>query len=228
MATSMQDLFDRLDAVEGEGSGPRKVALITEALTAIEDEHGRDSLAYASALNELGACYRADADYGRAATYFKQAVDLLEQVAGPASPDFAMALMNYAGVLRLNGALDESLALFERAETLFAETLGTDSMEYLTALNNAALCHQDRGAFETALARHLRVCSALERLDDATVAYATSLYNTGFCCKQLGETDLGEDLIRRSIEVYRQLLPEYHELIEHAKAAVGEGGLPAS
>lgn len=127
-----------------------------------------------------------------------------------------MALMNYAGVLRLNGALDESLALFERAETLFAETLGTDSMEYLTALNNAALCHQDRGAFETALARHLRVCSALERLDDATVAYATSLYNTGFCCKRWAKPTWA-NLIRRSIEVYRQLLPEYHELIEHAK-----------
>lgn len=216
----MQSLFDQLDAVQGTGGTPRKVALITEALGAIETEHGHESLEYAAALNELGACYRADADHARASAYFQEAAKLLDRVV-PASPEYAMALMNHAGVLRLNGQLGESLREFERAEDLFAATLGADSMEYLTALNNEALCHQDGGAYEQALVNHIKVCTALEQRNDESVAYATSLYNTGFCFKQDGETELGDELIRKSIEVYRHLLPDDHELVEHAKAAIG-------
>ena len=220
---TMKDLFAELDAIVGEGSAARKAERMADALATIEAEHGRESLEYAAALNELGSCCRAAGDYEQAAARFQEAVEVLERVEGPKSPEYAMAVMNHAGALRVTGRLAESLALFRRAEELFAATLGEGSMEYLTAVNNEALCHQDSGDYEAAIDRHLQVCMALERLEEPSVAYATSLYNTGFCFKQLGEEELGDELIRKSIEVYRLLLPDGHELLEHAKAAVSEG-----
>lgn len=225
MSKIMTSLFEKLDAVRGSGGTPGKIALIDEALGAIEAEHGRESLEYAAALNEMGSCYRADADGERAAAYFQQATDLLDRVA-PASSEYAMALMNLAGALRLNGQLEESLEGFRRAEELFAANLGTESMEYLTALNNEALCHQDRGDYAEALVNHLNVCTALEKLDDDSIAYATSLYNTGFCFKQDGEEELGDELIRKSIEVYRRLLPDDHVLMQRAKATLDGNETP--
>ena len=222
MAASLQELFDRLDAIQGEGDALEKAMLVEGTLDTLGHEYGRESREYAAALNELGTCYRAAANYEQAAVHFKDAVGVLERVTGSGSPDYAMALMNYAGVVRLVGQLDESLELFEQAKHLFAATLGETSLEYLTALNNEALCYQDKGEYQEALGRHVQVCSALERQGEPSVAYATSLYNTGFCLKQISEEDLGDELVRRSIEVYRQLLPDGHELLEHAKAVLGE------
>lgn len=222
MATSLQELFNRLDAIQGEGGALERAALVEEALDAIGKEYGQESREYAAALNELGTCYRAATNYEQAGAHFKEAIAVLERTLGTGSPDYAMALMNYAGVVRLLGRLDESLELFEQAKRLFADTLGETSLEYLTALNNEALCYQDKGDYQEALGRHVQVCSALERQGEPSVAYATSLYNTGFCLKQIGEDDLGDELVRRSIEVYRQLLPDGHELLERAKAVLGE------
>lgn len=222
---AIKDLFEELDAIVGEGGSTRRVELVGRTLATIEAECGRESLEYAAALNELGACYRATGDYDQAEASFHEAVEVLERVEGPKSPEYAMAVMNHAGALRMTGKLAESLTLFERAEKLFAATLGEGSMEYLTAVNNEALCHQDGGDFEAAIDRHIQVCTALERLEEPSAAYATSLYNTGFCFKQMGEEELGDELIRKSIEVYRLLLPDSQELLERAKAAVGEGGL---
>lgn len=220
---TMKDLFAELDAIVGEGSGSRKAEVMGRALEKVEAEHGRDSLEYAAALNELGSCLRAAGDYEQAAERFAQAVEALERTAGPESPECAMATMNYAGALRVTGRLAEALELFGRAEEVFAGTLGEASMEYLTAVNNEALCHQDAGDYEQAIDRHLQVSMALERLEEPSVAYATSLYNTGFCFKRLGEEELGDELIRKSIEAYRLLLPDDHELLEHARAAVAQG-----
>ena len=224
MANALQELYDRIDAADDDARD--KAAVVEASLEGILKEYGPESCEYAAALNELGSCLRAAGDYESAANRFKSAVNLLARTGGPESPEYAMALMNYAGAVRLLGRIDESLALFKHAKEAFSAALGEASMEYLTALNNEALCHQDKGDYEEALIPLVRVCSTLDRHETASVPYATSLYNTGFCFKQIGEEDLGEELVRRSIEVYRQLLPDGHELLERAKAALGEQEAP--
>lgn len=225
MAESLSKLFKEVDAIGSAENVEKAIEFIEMHLAQIEAENGRKSLEYAAVLNELGMLHRSDADYPSAARYFREAAETLEEVEGSASPEYATAVMNLAGVLRLDSKLSESIELFERAMDVYADSLGTESVKYLTAINNIALCYQDMRDYQTALANHLKVCEALEELseksDECRIDYATSLYNTGFCFKQLGEGLLGDELVARSIEVYRQVLPEGHPLIEHAKAVVG-------
>ena len=225
MANSLNKLFEEVDSIGNSESAGKAIEFIEMHLARIEAERGKKSLEYAAVLNELGMLHRSEADYASAARRFRESAETIEEVEGSSSPEYATAIMNHAGVLRLDSRLSESIELFEEAMSVYADSLGTDSVKYLTAVNNLALCYQDMNDYQTALANHIKGCEGLEGLNDESdeyrIDYATSLYNTGFCFRQLGEGLLGDELVARSINVYRQVLPEDHPLIEHAKAVVG-------
>lgn len=217
MSDTLQEFYDRIDALPEESDAEETLAIIKAYLEGFEATHGKGSLEYAAALNEAGSVCRGQSRYQEAEQYFTDAVKIISQTEGMSSPEYATALMNLAGVMRINGKATQSIDLFKTAMDIYANTLGVDSIKYLTAINNLALSYQDLGDYELAVAHHIDVCKALDERGENSIEYATSLYNTGYCFKELGENKLGNELLEKALNLYESLLPDGHPFIVHTR-----------
>lgn len=227
----INEMLDEAGRIEKEQGVALALEFLEQCLGRVCHQFGRDSLAAAAVLNQLGFVNRSNGRYSEAAEYFSQAREVLAQAVGAANPEYATAVMNLAGVQRLLGDLPASLQLFEEALAVYEAAYGEESVMYLTALNNIALTYQDMGENGRALRYHLQVCFGLEQLSEQDVRlaieYGTSLCNTGVCFRLEGEEHIGRQLIERALEVYATRLPDDHFLVRQARQML-EGDVAAA
>lgn len=116
----------------------RAKIVLEDALKAVEQENGKKSLKYASALQKMGNLHRDMNKYETAETFLRQAVEICGEV-DVNSRFFYSAKNDLALTLKYMGKnFDESKALYESAIEYYIKRLGEENKETIVAKHNLA------------------------------------------------------------------------------------------
>ena len=99
---------------------------------------GPDHPDVATALNNLGALYRAQRRYGEAEPLYLRALVIWKKALGPDHPDVATGLNNLAELYRERGRLDEAELMQTKALVIREQALGAGHPLVAASLNNLA------------------------------------------------------------------------------------------
>ena len=115
------DLYARMAGRLGrneEGVGLQKLRMRRAA-----DDHGEESVQYASALNNLAGLYKAQGRYEAAEPLYKQSMEVKRVALGKGHPVFATSLNNLAALYYTLGRYEDALPLIDQAVAIFEAAL---------------------------------------------------------------------------------------------------------
>ena len=127
------DLYARMAGRLGrneEGVGLQKLRMRRAA-----DDHGEESVQYASALNNLAGLYKAQGRYEAAEPLHKQAMEIRRVALGEEHPDFATSLNNLAALYYTLGRYEDALPLIDQDVAIFEAALPTGQPDIDIARN---------------------------------------------------------------------------------------------
>jgi CHAT domain-containing protein/tetratricopeptide (TPR) repeat protein len=159
----------------------------------------RDALAYARALNNLGLCYLAFAQYNRGADYFWQAITIEANLKG-AEGDFFRTRMNYGRALMFEGKLDAARSVLE--ETLDLSKNRSDRNLRAFTLNNLGQTLLRMHQPDAAESR-LRDALELHRMASDKRGEAVALHYLGVIARQRGDLAGARELLSRALQLRR-------------------------
>ncbi|MBA7572298.1 Photosystem I assembly protein Ycf3 [subsurface metagenome] len=128
----------------------------------------------ATALNNIGAIYRAQGNYPEALKWYEEALQIDEQLGNLSGK--AIRLNNIGTIYRAQGNYPEALKRYEEALQI-AEQLG-DLSGKATVLNNIGVIHYAQGNYPEALKRYEEALQIAEQLGDLS-GKAIRLNNIG-------------------------------------------------
>jgi tetratricopeptide (TPR) repeat protein len=124
--------------------GDEAERLLARALDIQQKTLGADDPEVGLTARELGECYAARNDPGRAAPLLRLAADFCGRVLGEGSWQYAAALVRLAQVHLARRAFDEAELLYLRGLALLRESTGED-LNYSVCLNNLGMLYHIRG-----------------------------------------------------------------------------------
>jgi tetratricopeptide (TPR) repeat protein len=193
--------------------------LLDDALAAARQAHGADSLAAATALNNLAAFHVAVGQAGTAQPLYESALKLREARLPAGHPDIAASLNNLAALHAGDGRPAEAEALYRRALAIQAAAFGPEHPAVATTQNNLGQAlHRLRrvGDAEAAYRRALATLGTASALDPLALAFTRN--NLGLLLLDTQRAADAEPLLRDAATTLLALLPVQNE---HVKTVVG-------
>ena len=205
------ELEQKIEEAEHAGRYRELVPLLEEKLELVAEEEGKESLAYATVLNDYAGIQRDMGDYAKAEQAFLKAEEILKEQLGEGHPDYGTLINNLAGLYRLMGEYDKAIEKFGQCGEIYAKTLGAEHFLTLSAKNNMGLVYQEKGEYDQAEELYLYCLQKLKSQDNA-LAVATTQNNLATLYQKKG--DLAEALkqAKAAVKNYEQTVGSKHSL----------------
>ena len=190
-----------------------------------------NSLIYSWILNNMGAVYYLDGQFGRAREYMQRARDIKGKLLGADDPDVARTMGNIALAQYKLGRSDEALALTDQSLRIIRRTLGDSHPLVASELSNRGEILISLGRLPDALVAYQKAGEIWERefgADSTQVAYA--LTGSGIVLTGLGRSREAVPQLDRALTIRRRSDPDDERLAETEFAlasALSNGGSEA-
>jgi tetratricopeptide (TPR) repeat protein len=172
---------------------------------------GREEIAAARLLNELGRLLHAQGDYAAARPLFDRALAIDEAVRGPDDPSTAASVAWLAYLYKTQGDYAAARPLYERALAITERALGPTHPDTATSLNNLAELLRAQGDTAAARPLHERALAITEQaLGPTHLATAIRLNNLAGLLRDQGDTAAARPLFERALGITEQALGPAH------------------
>ena len=165
----------------------------------------------ASLMNSVAQCWHALAEWGKAESLMRSALEIDERSFGPDHPNVAAELNNLAQLLQATNRLAEAEPLMRRALEIGERSYGPDHPNVATALNNLGQLLQDTNRLAEAEPL-IRRALAIDETTCGSVHsdVARSLNNLAALLQATNRLAEAEQLYRRVITINETTLGEDH------------------
>ena len=189
----------------------------------LQEEHtGRNSLAVADALLNLGWFYNNMAHYETAQAALDRCLEIRQHLLTPESAPVAEVL-NALGALeenRSNYTLAE--AFYQQAIAIREKTLGPQNPITATTWNNLATLYWITGDYASAQKLFTQALAVREKtLGPNSLGVAATLNHLAQLDTSLGDYDEAESYFQRTLRIRKALLPPDHPLIITTQSQLG-------
>ncbi len=170
---------------------------------------GKESLALAQSLNDLGVLAFYRGDLARATELLQRALEISQELA-PGSLTVAASLCNLGIVFAstsTSGELASATDLYQRALAI-QQKLAPDSLDVALTLNNLGTVARQRGNLTRARDLFQRALVIEQELAPESLAVATTLSNLGEVAQQRGDLTRARDLLQRALVLQKRLIPD--------------------
>ena len=184
---------------------------LQRALVNAEKSEGRNGLAYASILDQLGKLYAGQKKMPKAERMIKEALRIREQYVGPEDSWIEVSLNSLAVLLQFQGKALQAEPLLKRSLQLIETALGPDHPDVGDVLFNLGLLNKELGRYgdaEACLRRALDIRIARFPVEGPEVIETT--FELGKIQMMVGNLREAEPLLARSLEIRRKVLPSNH------------------
>lgn len=193
------------------GNFSKALAFGEEMVEAAEQEFGKNTQGYATAINNHALGLVASSRYDEAEPLFKQAIEIDINTIGAKHPDYAIRLNNLAYLYESMGRYDEAEPLYIQAIEIGKDTIGEKHPDYATHLNNLANLYESMGRYDEAKPLYKQ---AIE-IDKDTIGekhpdYAIDLNNLANLYYSMGRYDEAEPLYKQAIKIAEPTLGSDH------------------
>jgi CHAT domain-containing protein/tetratricopeptide (TPR) repeat protein len=166
----------------------------------------KNTLADATAFNNLGLALKASGNYPEAEVSYKKSLRIYKDAEMTMHPDYTNPLNNLGELYRVLGRLQDAVDCFEQVIAIRHQTLGTEHQNYANALNNLALVEFAVGQLDDA-EQHFLECSRiyLKLLGERHALYANSLNNLASLYKEKNQLEKAEEMYKRCLDISLQV-----------------------
>jgi serine/threonine protein kinase/tetratricopeptide (TPR) repeat protein len=206
-----------------EGKYDESRASIAKCLSIWEPALGREDLAVAGALTDLGNVSFTQARYEDAIAIYTRSVSILESALGPTHPYLAPNLNNVGEVMMKLGELDRARASLGRALTLWEAALGPDHPKVALALYNRGQARNGEGDHEGALADATRALAILQKAHgDAHPDVALGINGVANVLYARGQYARALEEYERALAIRQKVLGADHVDLAESLVGIGE------
>ena len=171
--------------------------ILAEALNALRKSGQEKTVAYATVVGQAGSLAYLDRDFGKAAAYMQQALDLSRKL-DPNGSTNATLENNLANALVRLGRLPEAQALVQQLEQDCKNHLGQNNSVYVLFLMTSSLLDFIRGDYPTVIRKECEGLPAMAALNfpphGAGVVHSRFLL--GLALTRTGHAEEGEPMLR--------------------------------
>ncbi len=189
-----------------------------EALDMRRTIFGEDNTGVAASLNNYAVLKYNQARYNEAERDFEAALAIMQKNNLEASMPYAILLNNQAILFQGIGRYQEAEASLQNAVSISEKLKNTKSTNHLKFLSNLALLFQHMGKYPEAESLYL---SMEKRLGKNNPDYASMLNNQAALYLVMGKEDKVEDLLKRSIAIYKSNFGEENPAYAKALSDLG-------
>jgi CHAT domain-containing protein len=171
-----------------------------EALEKRKTTYGEKNMGVAASLNNYGVLHYNLGRYNEAEKELNAAVAIIEFNDMQAAMPFAIVLNNEAMLFQTIGRYEEAERVLNEAIAVAENLQNSKSKNHLKLLSNLALLYQQMGKHTAAETIYL---SMEKRLGKNNPDYASMLNNQAALYLVMGKEDKVEDLLKRSVAIYK-------------------------
>ena len=164
---------------------------------AIKQEFVPESLAVASAFNNLGLVALDKGDLARARDYHLRALEIRKKLT-PDNLVFALSLSNLGAVAYQQGDLPTAENYYQKALAV-VEKIAPNGTDMSWTLSHLAAVSRDRGDLESAETHYRRAIAIYEKLTPSSINQARSLSGLASVLRQRGRLEEAAELFQRAI-----------------------------
>lgn len=189
-----------------------------EALDMRRTMFGENNTGVAASLNNYGVLKYNQARYNEAERDLESAVEIMLKNNLESTMPYAILLNNQAILFQGIGRYQEAEASLQKAVSISEKLKNTKSTNHLKFLSNLALLFQHVGKYPEAEALYL---SMEKKLGKNNPDYASMLNNQAALYLVMGKEDKVEDLLRKSIAIYKSNFGEENPAYAKALSDLG-------
>jgi tetratricopeptide (TPR) repeat protein/CHAT domain-containing protein len=210
-AQEWAELIHHADSLSKEDHIDVAIDLAQNALKIVQREFGKSDTSVASALDVLGTCYRFQADFDKAESNYRRALEIRIQALGLDHVDVANSLHNI-GILRYSqGRYAEADSIHHRALQIREQHFGHLHPEVARSLNALGVLYWAQGQYDQAEDHYKQALEIWkETLGPKHRRVADCLNNLGNLYWQQGRYTDAEQQYRSSLEILEATLGENH------------------
>ena len=185
-----------------------------EAAKRVEKIAEERMLSAAASMAEIGDLKEIQLDYGEAASYYRQAVDLV-----PSGNDLILAkyLGQWGLVSITSGRYAEAENPLLQSLQIREKVLGPEHPDVATSMNNLAELYRSQGKYSEADLLYKRSLAIWEKvLGPKHPDVATSLNNLAELYRCRGKYSKAEPLYKRSLAIWEEILGPNHPKVAHS------------
>ncbi|MBI4877870.1 MAG: serine/threonine protein kinase, partial [Acidobacteria bacterium] len=176
----------------------------------------------ASLMDTMGQVYSSLGLYEKAATLFRQAVDLRRRLPDQESVELAVSLNHLGDTLRARGEFLAAETSLREALAIQRKRLGNVHQDVAGTLNNLGILFNDKREFSTGeafLRESLTIYGKLQRED--TIDATTTRENLAELLNEKGDYAAAEPLLRQTLASLRKLLGDDHPHVANTVNTLG-------
>lgn len=216
------DIYAQARRAYAQGDYAGSIVLADRAAQRAREQKGDTSLAFAQAVNFVGAAHLALAQYDEAQKNFEQALLIIASSPDTSAEDKSSAYNNLAEVYREQGQYDRALPLYQQALGLVQEGYGADSREVAEATASLALAYHGHDELDRAEPLYRRALAILDREAVEDDYLAGVLGNMADLMSRLDRLEEAESLARRALAIAtRERGPEHPHVAGHLNTLGG-------
>jgi len=166
-----------------------------------------DELMLATALNDLGECYRQSGKYEKAKRVLQQALDIRRRVLGDYHEDTADSITNYSHVFFFTKKYEEAQKLYGEAFRIRQIVLPPCHHGIAESYNNLGIVASHKGDKEKAVSYYRKAIEIMEKCGlNETWENAIYYANLGEIYSTIGEYEKAESAYLKAFEIRRNTL----------------------
>ena len=195
------------------GNYPKIEPLLKKALIITEKNAGKESLRYASLMNDMGNMY-STYDSKKAEEAYLEAIKIKESQFGKAVSTDMVTLNNLAMIYQERGRYSQARPLIEQALTITENEIGKEGFIYATCLDDLAALNESTGNFSKAVALYHQALEAYERsVGQGNLPYLEAVVDLAVTYEAMGEIEMAEPWFLRAKESYLNKIENFFPML---------------
>lgn len=180
-------------------------AATVEALKMRREKLDENNVGVASSLNNYAVIHYDLGRYNEAEHGFGQSMRILESNHAQEALPYAIVMNNQAMLFQTVGRYEEAEKTLKQAISIAEKLQSSKSRNHLKFLSNLALLYQQMGKYNEAETIYLGMD---KRLNHSDADYASMLNNLAALYMKMNKEDKVEDLLKKSVSIYKSSLGE--------------------
>jgi TonB family protein len=186
-----------------EGKYDEALPLAKRAVELKEKALGKDAMALADALNNLGALYMAKADYRNADAPYKRSLAIYEKAKGADDISLTVMLDKLAWIRYAQSFSNEAREMFERSLAIKEKVTGKESAEVGQSLVYLGQFYEKQGKYKQAVPFYQRAVDVLEK-SGADDSFQAQVAEKCSCTMKLNKQGGAEEFEKRAFAKRRK------------------------
>ncbi len=188
------------------------------ALEKRKEKFGVDDLGVAASMNNYGVLHYNLGRYNEAEKELDAVIAIMDKQKVQESMQYSIVLNNQAMLFQAIGRYDAAMEKLEKAIAVAEKLQSKKSNNHLKFISNQALLYQQMGKYAEAESIYLGM---EKRMGKNNPDYASMLSNLSALYMIMGKEDKIEDLLKRSISIYKSSFGEENPAFAKATSDLG-------